>query len=319
MLESLLPWHSIPISEQLARKKLFLARALQNRGFNGMEPEIVPSPLQSGYRARVKMRSYEGKLGFFKPGTHEFVAPDLGAIAIPPVVALSEAIESVGFLKEEAELRSDGKKAVLVLPHPVPKAFQSLSHVAENNKSRVGDCILQLPHPAGGLRASPLSFYQVNLEVNRLLVEAVDRWLLELKPAALLDMYGGIGNLSVLAARRGVPVVLLESSGPASADARYNLGKNAKIIEKDAGRYQPGEVFFDVALLDPPRSGLPIGLLSRLSMTLPRAVLYVSCDPVTLARDLEELKGKYELKEMIGFDMFPGTEHLEALAVLLRK
>jgi 23S rRNA (uracil1939-C5)-methyltransferase len=136
-----------------------------------------------------------------------------------------------------------------------------------------------------------------------------------------LDLYGGIGNLSAAAVQAGVPTTLLEREGSSCADARHNFraalkaGK-ATILEKDAAKLVAGEVFFDVALLDPPRAGAP-GVLAKVALTRPRAILYLSCDPVSLARDLSELRG-YRVEAVQPYDMFPGTEHVESLALLLR-
>lgn len=315
-LKSILPWVDLPPDEQRAKKRSFVQTALSNRGLNCEVAPVVASPLQRGYRARVKLRSGPGgALGFHQPQSHEFVEVPLEDVAIAPVVELAKELKARGFLKEEAELRSDGKKAVLVLSQVLPKAFRDLPAVAVNNKHAVGDCFLWID----GLRVSPLSFYQVNLEVNRLIREDVDRWLIDLAPARLLDLFAGMGNLSAKAIARGTPCTLLEKEGSACSDARFNFrGKpHVEIIEGNAGKFTSGQTFFDVALLDPPRAGAP-GLLPRLALTRPRAILYLSCDPVSLAKDLGEIRG-YDVAAVTPYDMFPGTDHVETLVVLLRK
>ena len=93
----------------------------------------------------------------------------------------------------------------------------------------------------------------------------------------------------------------------------------AEVLVQDAGRWSPGHRFFDVAVLDPPRAGAP-GLLPKLLVTRPRALLYLSCDPTTLARDLRPaLASGYVLDRVQPYDMFPGTEHVETLALLVRR
>jgi hypothetical protein len=111
-------------------------------------------------------------------------------------------------------------------------------------------------------------------------------------------------------------VTLVEREGSATEDARRNL-PGAEILELDAGRWKPGQTFFDVAILDPPRAGAP-GVLERLTVTRPRLILYLSCDPATLARDLGTLPRGYRVTRLQPFDMFPGTEHVETLAVIER-
>jgi len=168
-----------------------------------------------------------------------------------------------------------------------------------------------------GLRVSPTSFYQVNLEVNERVVTDVDAVLKALAPARLLDLYAGIGNLSARAVRRGVPATLVEQDRSSAGDALKNL-PNAEVLIQDAGRWLAGHRFFDVAVLDPPRAGAP-GLLAKLVVTRPRALVYLSCDPATLARDIRSvLSLGYRLDRVQPYDMFPGSDHVETLAVLVR-
>lgn len=296
-LAGLLPLDDLPYADQLALREARVATALRNGRLEVDVRPIVASPLQTGARARVKLRGdARGRLGFHKPGSHEMVYPPLERLARPEIVAAAAEVEARGRVRGEIELRSDGQTVAA-------------------DKANAG-----LPTGAlwiDGLRVSAQSFSQVNLEVNRRVVDDVDQRLQALAPAGLLDLYGGIGNLSVRAARRGTPVVLVEREGAAVGDARLNLkGTGAKVLAKDALRFEPGEAFFDVAVLDPPRAGAP-GLLQRIVVTRPRAILYLSCDPATLARDLGTLKG-YRIVEVQPYDMFPGTEHVETLVVLER-
>ncbi len=86
----------------------------------------------------------------------------------------------------------------------------------------------------------------------------------------------------------------------------------------DAGKFQAGDAFFDLALLDPPRSGAP-GVIGQLALTRPKAIVYVSCEPRSLAKDLgEAARHGYKTDRLEIFDMFPHTRHVEALCVLTR-
>lgn len=317
-----LPLAHLPYEEQLTLRRARVAEAFA-RGRLPVEPApIVPSPRITGARARVQLHAArDGRLGFFAPRSHELLPVDLSAYARPELVAAAAAVEAV--LRDTRtsfggtlELRSDGERVVAVFEQR-PAALERLAAVlpalAVGGRRIQGDTRLVVD----GLRISHGSFFQVNLEVNRLLVEHVDRWLAELVPARLLDLYAGVGNLSARAVRRGVPATLVESDPSSSADAAFNL-PGAEVRKADAGRFTPGSAFFDVALLDPPRAGAP-GLLPKLAVTRPRALLYVSCDPVTLARDLGTLLPLgYRVAELTPYDMFPGTDHVESFAVVLR-
>lgn len=304
------PLIDLPYAEQLALRQAKVARM-----FNRLDVEvrsIIPSELQEGSRARVKLRGGPGGLGFHLPGSHEHlvVGDELARIARPEVVAGVNAIAGLA-LRGAVEVRSDGERVVYVLDQPA--TLPEGASFAVGGKRRAGNPTLQVD----GLRVSPNSFLQVNLEVNRRIVDDVDALLQELQPIHLLDLYGGIGNLSARAHRRGTPVTLVESEGQAAEDARKNL-KGAEVLAMDVARWKPGQTFFDIALLDPPRAGAP-GILDKLIVTRPRAIVYLSCDPGTLAKDIGALHGRgYRIRYLQPYDMFPGTDHVETLAVLDR-
>ena len=308
MLSDVLPLAHLPIAEQHRIREQAVREALRRGRVTAEVLPIVPSSRIRGYRARISVRpGPDGRLGFSRPGTHEWTEAPLDEIARPEVAA--EAVRIDGRIRGGCEIRSDGEKVAVVL-----EARERLEgNVAVDGRVLSGDPVLHVD----GLRVSPGSFYQVNLEVNARIVADVDERLVALAPTRLLDLFGGIGNLSARAARRGVPVTLVEQERSSLADARHNM-TGAEIVRGDATRISAGKYFFDVALLDPPRAGAP-GLLERLVVTRPRAILYLSCEPATLARDLRPaLSAGYRLLPVQPYDMFPGTEHVEVLAMLER-
>ncbi len=306
----LLPWAHLPVDEQLERRRARVVDAMRNGRIDADVSPIVASPRSEGARARVKLRAdRHGRLGFRRPGTHDWVEVDLTDLARPEVVREAERVGAWGGARGEIELRSDGARVAVVLEQPGDLD----GHVAVGNRALSGEPVLDV----AGLRVSPLSFYQVNLEINAAIVDEVDAHLLRLAPTRLLDLYAGVGNLSARAVARGVPATLLESDRSSVADARVNA-RSATIVTADVGRLRTGEHFFDVAVLDPPRAGA-LGVLPKLLVTRPRAILYLSCEPSTLARDLRPaLAAGYRLTRVVPYDMFPGTEHVETLAVLER-
>ncbi len=305
----LLPLADRPYEDTLALKAGWVKEAFSRRGLQADVRPTVPSPRIAGARARVKVRADDaGRLGFFRPGTHEFVHVPLAGLVRPEVAAEAARLEALGTARGEFELRSDGERVVVVAEAPVMGARD----IAIRGRSVRGDATLRID----GLRVSPGSFYQVNLELNRALAATVDARIAGAAPAGLLDLYGGIGNFSVGAARRGTAVVLVESSPDAASDARHNLGAGATVIKGDAGRVRAGEHLADVVILDPPRAGAP-GVLATLALVRPRVIVYVSCDPVSLARDVASIEG-YDLAHVEPWDMFPFAEHVETLVVLER-
>jgi 23S rRNA (uracil1939-C5)-methyltransferase len=306
-----LPLADLPYEEQLARREAMVHEALRRGRIPAAVSPIRASPRHTGARARVKLKvGPGGALGFHRPGSHTFVAPPLEDLARPEVVATASALGGRLAQGQEVELRSDGAHVVTVLDTP---AADIPGHVWTKNHRPKGNVTLDIL----GLRVSARSFYQINLEMNEQIVADVDAILDALAPARLLDLYAGVGNLSARAVRRGVPATLVEQDRSSAGDAAFNLPQ-AELLVQDAGRWKPGHRFFDVVVLDPPRAGAP-DLLPKLAITRPRAMIYLSCDPATLARDLRgALSAGYRIERVQPYDMFPGTEHVETLVVLLR-
>jgi 23S rRNA (uracil1939-C5)-methyltransferase len=178
------------------------------------------------------------------------------------------------------------------------------------------------------MRFGPTDFTQVNHAVNRVLVRRVIA-LLDPQPGErIADMFCGIGNFTLAIARRGAAVVGFEGSAELLRRAAANAGENgledsARFIEMDL--YAPGGVDlvtldrFDRMLIDPPRDGA-VELVKALPEDGPRRVVYVSCNPGTLARDaavLTQARG-YRLSAAGVVNMFPHTSHVESIAVFDR-
>jgi 23S rRNA (uracil1939-C5)-methyltransferase len=166
--------------------------------------------------------------------------------------------------------------------------------------------------PSGG-------FAQANAVMNQKLVERAVR-LLEPDGADVLELFAGSGNFSVLVGRRARSLTVVESDPEAVALARVNLkerGLPARIVEADADGFDPAPPI-RAALLDPPRRGAA-GAVLRLARSRVRRVVYVSCNPATLARDVATLgEHGFSPTALETFEMFPHTSHVEVVALLER-
>jgi 23S rRNA (uracil1939-C5)-methyltransferase len=173
------------------------------------------------------------------------------------------------------------------------------------------------------LRVHVRSFFQA----NRFLYESLAGTVADLLPGTgrILDLYAGVGLFALpLAARDGAEVVAVERAPTAVRDARANVDRNrlegVRVVGEDVGealaalRPEPGER----VILDPPRTGLEREVVDRVTARRPEAVVYVSCDPPTLGRDLARFAaGGYEADTVQMFDLFPDTFHLETVVRLL--
>ena len=172
---------------------------------------------------------------------------------------------------------------------------------------------------------SPKSFYQVNpAQTEKLYAKALEYAGLTGKET-VLDAYCGTGTIGILAAKQAGQVIGVELNPDAVRDARRNAKRNQitniTFYQNDAGKFllQMAEkrTPLDVLLMDPPRSGSSGEFLEAVSVLGPHKVVYVSCNPETLVRDLKLLcKSDYQVKKAVGVDLFPFTDATEAVVLL---
>ncbi len=177
-------------------------------------------------------------------------------------------------------------------------------------------------------RLSPRSFYQVNHHQAQRLYEAAISQAEITKADTVLDLYCGVGTITLAMASAAGKVIGVEVIPQAVADARDNAKRNgienAEFFCGDAGQaaleLEKQGVRPDVVVVDPPRKGLNADTIEALSRMSPRRIVYVSCDPATLARDVALLKERgYVLKNAMAADLFPRCAHVESVICLSRK
>ena len=176
-------------------------------------------------------------------------------------------------------------------------------------------------------RISPKSFYQINpVQTEKLYNKAMELAQLD-ENTKVLDAYCGIGTIGLVAAKTAGNVIGVELNPDAVKDAianaKRNNEKNARFYCADAGDFMEtlaaeGEKF-DVIFMDPPRSGSSRKFIDSLAIADPKRVVYISCNPETLARDLQYMiKKGYKVKKICPVDMFPHTNHIECVVLLCR-
>ncbi len=177
-------------------------------------------------------------------------------------------------------------------------------------------------------RISPGSFYQVNPPQTQILYETAVRYARLTGNETLMDAYCGTGTIGIIAAKRAKQVFGVELNADAVRDAvwnaRRNRVKNIRFIQQDAGDYMAKTAREyggrpDVVILDPPRTGTTPQFIDALCAMGPERVVYVSCGPDTLARDLKLFRKKgYKALEAQPVDLFPFTQHVETVCLMSR-
>jgi 23S rRNA (uracil1939-C5)-methyltransferase len=162
------------------------------------------------------------------------------------------------------------------------------------------------------------SFVQVNPEVAAKLEAFVVETVMARSPVTVVDAYSGAGDLAVALATRGVRVIAIELDAEASAWAASRLPPGSRAVTARVEDAIRNTLPADVVILNPPRAGVDVRVTTALSRApgALRAIVYVSCDPATLARDLSRLPG-WEIASLTAFDMFPQTAHVETVCELV--
>lgn len=202
--------------------------------------------------------------------------------------------------------------------------------VTEKNAIVSSDAEINYQVRVGGvpLWTNSMGFFQNNLEVTELIAQQLARWVDEIKPARFLDLCSGVGTFSILAASKIPAIFCFEENPHSVACLKRNFRElNIPLKEIFTGRvektfphfmeHEPGEG--SLVFLDPPRLGLDASLARFLSHGENLGdILYLACDLQILIRDLRVLlsQGRYAIKSVIPFDMFPRTKHIEVLVRL---
>lgn len=177
-------------------------------------------------------------------------------------------------------------------------------------------------------KVSAPSFFQINSRQSETMQEIVMKFISgmilkdgETADVRVADLYCGCGAFTIPLAKKGFNVVGVELAGSSTRDLKRNLMLNnveANIVCDEVERFLLKERYkFSACIVDPPASGLNKGVISKLIDMQPKGIVYVSCDPMTLARDLAQLtKGGYTLEVIQPIDMFPQTHHIETISLL---
>ena len=290
-------YQHLAYESQLRVKRKQVADLFERIG--GFSPEVVspvlPCPTPYGYRNRVMIRSQWNK---------------------------PEQRLNIGFVRWDCGLVEDVFECKIAEPALNEQIRQVRTHPPPRGGLKV---VLRIPPE--GWEVPPDSFFQNNFFLLPKLVEVIGETLREAGTRHLVDLYCGVGFFGIELADAVESFVGVEYDAQAIKAARKNAaarsvangefigGKVEEVLPDLLARLLPEET---AILLDPPRKGIAKASLEYLRELLPAQIIYVSCHPATMARDLNVLcaGGVFELKRVTPLDMFPQTQHVECVAAL---
>ena len=349
-------WQHIPYQEQARWKEQIYSDLLVRSKLADADRigKIVAAPNEWSYRNRVQLKCHSAAaglaLGFYRYGSHFVIDVDVCRLVSAQIQGVLELLRRELPMAPgtncipQVDIACGDDDQVQIILHTLLKDCHSqrtwLQEFASNHNINAciqsgrketlevvhgaGDLRVMFDHPAMILRYGPGGFVQVNSAQNRNMIAAMLDLLALQGTEIVLDLFCGMGNFSLPLARHAARVIGVEDYTPSIASARINASANnihnVEFHAADATlfltRFHADDI--DVVVLDPPRTGCyPVAC--ELLKLRPRRILYVSCDPATMARDLVPLvHGGYEVITGQPFDLFPQTWHIESMTLLKR-
>ncbi|MBI5100717.1 MAG: class I SAM-dependent RNA methyltransferase [Nitrospirae bacterium] len=293
--------------------------------------EITPGPaltdLQWNYRKKAQLKVSHAGIGFFREASRDVVPFD----ACP---LMDEGINRlVRNIRERIDVRglSDihitcGENPIVLLrgrDYPTSAFYAFLdagfSGVAFNNALMAGAGHASFDLNGLKYTVSPWTFFQAHWGLNCRVSSLITDELFPLEGKRILDLYAGAGNFALSLAVLAEEVVAVEENPRAVEDGARNIGLNQimdlRMVGSSAEKYRINKKY-DVIVLDPPRPGLTNEVVKKILDNPAETIVYISCNPATLSRDLKKLKEKYDIISVRQIDFFPNTFHIESITFL---
>ena len=311
------PWQSMDFSYELQQKSELTRECFRQ---NHLNLDVLPTITDGKdyfYRNKMEYSLYwdhdtaKIHLAFHKRGSHGKQPITQSSIERPEIFARASQIVDQ-----------------LNAKHAEARTYQSLLLRCNQQGKVSGDLFVNgQPHPimanlsdellGQNYTYSPNGFFQINLPVYELALQAIAK---EIHTEKVLDLYAGVGSIG-LSVARDKDLTLVEVNGAAYQEMQnnaQNLPNTTCILDKSenvASYITPG----CTVILDPPRAGCEASLIHAINEVQPEKLIYLSCNPVTQARDLAMLAEAYQIAPLQPFNFFPHTPHIENLAILTRK
>lgn len=295
-----------------------------------INPTIIKNPSPFNYRNKISLKVVDKKIGFYEESTHNIVEINECIIASDAINKTIPLISEFNIINGSITIRCNKNDEILIILESNDKLNIDINYLKSkiklvgiviNKETYYGDNFLIENINDYFYKISYDSFFQVNPYVASILFNEVSKRINE--EDTVLDLYCGVGTLSLNAyrAKEVIGVEIVENAIlNAILNARINKIDNVKFILNDSTKaIVKLNKKFSKVIVDPPRSGLTKTIIENILKVNPEEVIYVSCDPATLVRDILLFFDKYRISEAIIFDMFSYTYHVETMIVLKRK
>lgn len=288
--------------------------------FSGLEcvKDIVASK-QFNYRNKITLQVNKD-IGYFKKRTNDIIAIDKCLLVDDKINKIIAELKNVDVSKiNKIVIRVTNLESMVVFYGNITNKINlDVDTIIVNNKVIKGNGYIKENINGLNFIISPTSFFQVN---NIGMINIYNKVLDYIDGGNVLDLYCGTGTIGIYVSKKANKVLGIELNKEAVKDALFNKKinniNNIDFISGDVGIILFKNNFkADIVIVDPPRAGLDSNSINNIIKIKPNKIIYVSCDPVTLARDLNILKEHYDVLEITPFDMFSNTYHVECVCLL---
>lgn len=315
----------IKYDRQLEYKKNIVIDIFKKYANMEINPDIITNNNVFGYRNKITLRVLNNHLALYEEDSNNLVNISKCLLVndnINDVIEVLNTISLEGI--NEVIIRGDKEIMLIINGNCDYKNIISLlkdrvSSIIYNNKVIYGNEYINIKVGNYNYRVYPDSFFQVNTDMIKLLYDRVKEYAGI--GSSLLDLYCGAGTIGIYLSSNFKSVHGIEINRSAIKGANINKEINSigniSFIEGTTSDVK--EIKEDVVIVDPPRSGLDDKTREALIKATSKRIVYVSCNPITLARDINILKDYYNFKDIVIFDNFPNTKHVESIVLLERK
>lgn len=290
-------------------------------GLSDVVEEIIPSKKITGYRNKITLKVRK-KVGYYKNKSNDFIEICSCLLADGKINKIIKLLNTLDLSKvNEITIKNFNQTMIIVdgiLDYEKLKDYANSIYM--NGKIVYGDEYITTNICGLNFKISKDAFFQVNTSmIERLYKTAIEQ--IKGKKTAL-DLFCGTGTISLILSKYFQKVIGIEINKEAveCADENKKLNniENVEFICGDANKLCE-KISADVVFVDPPRCGLSKAGIDNILSINPDSIVYISCNPITLARDLNLLKEKYNINKVIPIDLFPNTYHVESVCVLQKK
>jgi len=281
-----------------------------------------------GYRNKLTLHGKNKKLGLYKKETNDVIEIDKCLIANHKINTIIKELMNINKNISKVVIKtSNNQKYCLVEIKGEVKSTTSLEKIVDilivNNQLLTKESSIMTTIGNKKYYQSSSSFFQINAFLTKYLYDEVLSTIKEIKPSKVLDLYCGVGTIGIYISDYCQEVIAIDYNESNILDANKNKilnnSQNISFICDKVENQINNFTDIDAIIIDPPRKGLDLKTKKYINKLKPKTVIYISCDPVTLTRDLNDLSLIYNIKYIKPFNMFPKTYHVECVCVLSRR